>query len=146
MSEHYFSSDPTSPYEARLVNVAVWGEELELESATGVFSHGRLDPGTAVLLRETDRPATGDTFLDLGCGYGVLACALARARPGARVWAVDVNERALALARRNADRLGFGHRVTAVPPDDVPVDVRFDGIWTISPIRIGKRLLHDLLL
>jgi len=145
MSEHYFSSDPASAYQTAPVTVRAWGEELRLESASGVFSHGHLDPGTAVLLREADAPTDGETYLDLGCGYGVLACLLAHARPQARVWAVDVNERALALTRRNADRLGLGQRVSASLPDEVPADVRFDGIWSNPPIRVGKQALHELL-
>ena len=40
--------------------------------------------------------------LDLGCGYGPIAVALARRAPGARVWALDVNERAVALCAENA--------------------------------------------
>jgi len=146
MSEHYFSSDPTSAYETAPVTAWAWGKELRLESASGVFSHGQLDPGTAVLLRETQPPTAGDTFLDLGCGYGVLACALALARPQVEVWAVDVNERALQLTRRNAERLRAGGRIRAVLPQDVPADVRFDGIWSNPPIRIGKPALHELLL
>ena len=146
MSDHYFSTDPGSAYQTRVVTASAWGEELRLESASGVFSFGRVDAGTAVLLRATRPPDTGDTLLDLGCGYGVIACALARARPDARVWAVDVNERALALTRRNADRLGVGERVNVGSPDAVPPDLRFDGIWSNPPIRVGKQALHELLL
>jgi 16S rRNA G1207 methylase RsmC len=146
MSEHYFSTEPGAAYQTAPVTAPVWGDELRLESASGVFSFGRLDVGTAVLLRATQPPTTGDTFLDLGCGYGVIACALARARPQARVWAVDVNERALELTRRNAELLGVAGRVSVVAPDDVPGSIRFHGIWSNPPIRIGKTALHDLLL
>ncbi|MEN3010060.1 MAG: peptide chain release factor N(5)-glutamine methyltransferase [Candidatus Bipolaricaulaceae bacterium] len=45
--------------------------------------------------------------LDWGTGTGVLALALARARPTAEVWALDVSARAVAAARRNAQRLGL---------------------------------------
>ncbi len=145
MSEHYFSSDPTSPYETAEVSVSVWGEPMRLTSATGVFSYGRLDLGTAVLLR-TARLPSGRTFLDLGCGYGVISCALATARPDADVWAVDVNERALELTRRNAERLDLASRIRVASPDEVPSSVCFDGIWSNPPIRIGKAALHELLL
>jgi methylase of polypeptide subunit release factors len=64
-----------------------------------------------VLFRETAPPTTGRSYLDLGCGYGVIAAALAVARPEAEVWAVDVNERALLLARENAVSLGVADRV-----------------------------------
>ena len=69
---------------------------------------------------------------------------LARRAPVARVWAVDVNERARALCAANAAANGVDN-VTVVAPDDVPEDVRFDAIWSNPPIRIGKDLLRDLL-
>jgi len=145
MTEHYFTADPSSAYETTTVTVRIWGHELALQSASGVFSHGRLDTGTAVLVREVGPPEVGATYLDLGCGYGVLACALATVLPGARVWAVDVNERALAVARGNTERLGIADRVNVARPDQVPASVRFDGIWSNPPIRIGKAALRSLL-
>ncbi len=145
MDEHYFSADPTVAFKRIPVRASVWGLELSLTSGSGVFAQGRLDIGTAILFRETEPPAAG-TFLDLGCGYGVIGLALATAVPGARVWAVDVNERAVLLANENAAALGVADRFTAVSPEQVPVDVAFDEIWSNPPIRIGKQALHALLL
>ncbi len=146
MTDHYFTADPSSPLEIATFTAQAWGHDLRLESARGVFSHGRLDAGTAVLVREAGPPSDGDSFLDLGCGYGALACALALVRPGARVWAVDVNERALEMTRRNAEVAGVAARVIASTPDDVPPHVRFDAIWSNPPIRVGKPALHQILL
>jgi 16S rRNA (guanine1207-N2)-methyltransferase len=146
VSEHYFAADPASPLTRVPVTAQVWGHRLDLVSASGVFSTGRLDLGTAVLFRSTEPPQTGTTYLDLGCGYGVVACALARARPEATVWAVDVNERALRLTAENAARVGVGDRVRACAPGSVPDDVVFDQIWSNPPIRVGKPALHALLL
>ncbi len=146
MDEHYFSADPRVTFRRVGVRARVWGSDLELVSGSGVFAHGRLDVGTSVLFRETEPPAEGHTFLDLGCGYGVITAALATARPDAEVWAVDVNERALLLTRENAEALGCADRVRAVLPDQVPSDLRLDEIWSNPPIRIGKQPLHDLLL
>jgi 16S rRNA G1207 methylase RsmC len=146
MSDHYFSADPDSHERRQPVTATVWGHALRLESSSGVFAAGRLDVGTAVLFRETAPPRHDGTYLDLGCGYGVIACALATAVPTATVWGVDVNERALRLCADNAATLGLADRVRAVPPDGVPADVRFDEIWSNPPIRIGKPALHDLLL
>ena len=83
---------------------------LDLATDAGVFSPGRLDPGTRLLLDSAPRPPAGGDLLDLGCGYGPIACVLATRAPGASVWAVDVNERALALATRNAAGRGPGQR------------------------------------
>ncbi len=146
MSEHYFSADPSSAFRTTPITETVWGHELTLQTASGVFARGRLDIGTAVLFGQTQPPAAGESFLDLGCGYGVIAIALALARPEAVVWAVDVNERALELTRRNAETLAVGDRVRPRLPDDVPADVRFDGLWSNPPIRVGKSELHAMVL
>jgi len=142
--DHYFTADPSVPFTRKPVRAHVWGHDLELESGSGVFAQGRLDIGTAVLFREAEPQAPDGPFLDLGCGYGVVAVALAAVRPHAEVWAVDVNERALLLTRENAEKAGV--EVHAVRPEDVPQDVRFAEIWSNPPIRIGKQALHELLL
>jgi len=143
-TEHYFTKAPAAPAKQRYVNVEVAGRRLRLLASSGVFSAERLDPGTAVLLRKAPLPTTVGDFLDLGAGYGPIACALAASAPEARVWAVDVNNRALDLVRQNAESLGLD-RITAATPDEVPDSVRFDQIWSNPPIRIGKPALHDLL-
>jgi 16S rRNA G1207 methylase RsmC len=145
MSEHYFTENPSSAEERQPVTARVWGHELALQSATGVFAAGRVDRGTAVLFREATPSVTSGRLLDLGCGYGVIACALAVSVPDAEVWAVDVNERALRLCADNARALRVDDRIRAVTPGQVPPDVRFDEIWSNPPIHIGKPALHALL-
>ncbi len=146
MSDHYFAAEPGSVERQQTVDVRVWGVQMRMQSASGVFSAGKLDRGTAVLFRETEPPTRPGTYLDLGCGYGVIACALASVVPAAEVWAVDVNERALQFSLANAEAVGLGGRVRVASPDEVPASVRFDEIWSNPPIRIGKLALHDLLL
>ena len=143
--DHYFSADPSVPFEREAFTCEVWGHELTLVSGSGVFSRGHLDHATAVLFRETQPPAQGQ-FLDLGCGYGVIGLALAKAVPLATVTGVDVNERAVALANENARSLGVEGRFVACLPEAVPTDATYDEIWSNPPIRIGKSALHDLLL
>jgi 16S rRNA G1207 methylase RsmC len=145
-ADHYFTAEPTSDPGARTVEFTVAGRHYRLAAAGGVFSAARLDPGTAVLLRKAPPPAdAAGPLLDLGCGYGPIACVLASAAPRATVYAVDVNARALALTRRNAEEVGAGDRVRALTPDEVPADLRFAQIWSNPPIRVGKAELHDLL-
>ena len=117
---------------------------LELATDAGVFSPGRLDPGTRLLLEESPPPPASGHLLDLGCGYGPVACVLAKRSPGATVWAVDVNERALELCARNAHAAGL-ENVHCVTPGDASLPERFAAIWSNPPVRIGKDALHALL-
>ena len=146
MDDHYFSADPAVPFKRAPVTASVWGRDLELASGSGVFAQGRLDVGTAVLFRETVPPTGARAVLDLGCGYGVIGLAVAACVPGARVWAVDVNERAVLLANENAASLGLSGRYAAGTPSTVPPDATYDELWSNPPIRIGKAALHELLL
>ena len=141
--DHYFSARPASPEERRRITVTLAGRELTLEVASGIFSPAHVDLGTQVLLRTV--PAPVGHVLDLGCGWGPIALAAALASPDVTVTAVDVNERALDLAARNAVTAGVADRVAVMAPDAVPADALFDTIWSNPPIRIGKAALHELL-
>lgn len=143
-SDHYFSASPVSAENLRRIRVTLAGHDVEVTTAGGVFSPDHVDSGTAVLLSNTPPAPVGGHLLDLGCGWGPIALSLALESPHATVWAVDVNERALDLVRRNAGALGLGN-VNAVLPDDVPDDVQFRTIRSNPPIRIGKSELHGLL-
>lgn len=142
--DHYFSAQPGSEMVVKPLPTVLAGRPVELVTAGGVFSPGGVDAGTRVLLSSVPPPPPGGDLLDLGCGWGPIALSLALESPHATVWAVDVNERALDLTRRNADRLGLTN-VNAVLPEDVPAEVRFRTIWSNPPIRVGKNELHGML-
>ena len=149
MSEHYFTSSPTAAAQERPRSFLIRGREHAVTTAGAVFSPNHLDRGTQVLLDHVpDPPATG-ILLDLGCGWGPIALALADAAPDATVLAVDVNERAVDLAARNASAAGLGN-IRALLADDLLAELRgsatVDLIWSNPPVRIGKEALHELLL
>jgi 16S rRNA G1207 methylase RsmC len=145
-SSQYFNEQPSGTEVRRTISAEIWGRELTLITASGVFAADWLDRGTAVLLRTSPIPQGNPRILDLGCGYGPIAMAIALHCPGAVIDAVDVNERALALCRENAEVLGVADRVRVLRPEQVEPDVRYDEIWSNPPIRIGKQSLHELLL
>ena len=145
MPDHYFTAEPASAADLRPLEVSLAGRSLSVHTARGVFSPDRVDHGTAVLLRHVPPPPAEGDLLDLGCGWGPLSLTLGLRSPGARVWAVDVNERALDLMRRNASDLALAN-VMASRPDDVPAEVRFAALWGNPPIRVGKPALHVMLL
>ena len=141
---HYFSEQPSVASDEREVVIDLVDPPLRLRTDRGVFSHGRLDTGTELLLRQAPSPPATGVFLDLGCGAGAIALTLARRAPGSRVIAIDTNERARRLCAANALRNGLPN-VEVVAPDAVDSALRFDLIWSNPPIRIGKAQLHELL-
>jgi 16S rRNA (guanine1207-N2)-methyltransferase len=140
---HYFDQEPEVASAPRTVPLVLPDLSVTLTTDRGVFARDAVDPGTKLLLLDGPRPPAGGDLLDLGCGYGPVAVTLARRSPGARIWAVDVNRRALDLCAANAAAAGVDVRVAT--PGEVPGDVRFAGIWSNPPVRVGKGALHDLL-
>jgi 16S rRNA (guanine1207-N2)-methyltransferase len=126
------------------VHVILPDLHLVLGTDSGVFSPRRLDPGTRLLLDVAPPPPAAGNHLDLGCGYGPLALTIAARAPAARVWAIDVNTRALALTAANAARAGLTN-VTCSLPDGPGLPTQLDVIWSNPPVRIGKTALHALL-
>jgi len=141
---HYFDETPDVDSDVRTVDVALADVAFTMQTDRGVFSHGHVDTGTALLLREAPPPPVSGNLLDLGCGSGAIALTLALRAPDATVWAVDTNERARHLTEENARRNGVDNIVVCAP-GAVPSDVRFATIWSNPPIRIGKSALHELL-
>ncbi len=162
MSDHYFTAHPETGHRPGQVHVLLPDVHLELATDAGVFSPGRVDPGTRLLLDVAADPLSappaadlpgpdlgerglrGADLLDLGSGYGPIALVLARRAPAATVWAVDVNERALDLCARNAASAGLAN-VRCTTPNDPALPATYAGIWSNPPIRIGKQALHELL-
>ncbi|MDX1803597.1 MAG: methyltransferase [Alcanivorax sp.] len=123
-------------------SLAVWGSvipcgELEAVSYPGVFSHGRLDEGTRMLLAAMDGalPAPGRA-LDLGCGAGLITLSLAR--QGWQMQAVDVSAAAVAASCHSLERNGLQGRVMG---GDLysPVSGRVDVIVTNPPFHEGRQ-------
>lgn len=142
---HYFDPAPAVESKPRKVHLHVGELAVELQADRGVFGSRGVDLGTLVLLKEAPPPPSRGDILDLGSGYGPIAVALARQAPEARIWAVDVNERALELTRANAVTAAVTN-VTAHSPAQIPEELRFEAIYSNPPVRIGKAALHELLL
>ena len=145
-TSQYFEPEPAVASRPRTLELVLPDATLQLKSDRGVFSSAGIDAGTKLLLLESPAPPAGAVdVLDLGCGYGPIALTLAHRAPQATVWAIDVNQRALDLCAANAVANDLSN-VRACAPGAVPDDVRFAGIWSNPPIRIGKVALHELLL
>lgn len=143
-ANHYFSETPEGELIPREISVTLGGNKVTVITAGGVFSPEHIDQGTQVLLTHIASAKPSGIFLDIGCGWGPIALALATQSPKATVYAVDVNDRCLELTRLNAKRLGL-ENIIVCKPEEVPADVLFDEIWSNPPIRVGKEALHEIL-
>ncbi len=99
--------------------------DLVLQSAPGVFSRRELDAGTRALIEHVgalaqERGLVPASVIDLCAGVGPLALWAARRWPGARVWAIESNLRAVDLARFNARAAGLDERVRFESADGMP--------------------------
>jgi len=147
--EQYFTNQPRAESTAgtskqKTAKLHVDDKILQLVLDSGVFARKGIDAGTLVLIDTAAQPPASGHFLDLGCGSGAIALTLATRSPKANVYAVDVNERAVALTASNA-KLNNLSNITSLLPTSVPEELRFDLIWSNPPIRIGKSELHGLL-
>lgn len=143
-TEHYFSAQPVGEFRSTEIAVRLAHGDYTVETAGSIFSPDHIDAGTEQLLYSVPTPDPSGNFLDLGCGWGPLALTLALEAPEAAIYAVDVNERALELTRRNATRLGLSN-ITVGLPDSLDKNLSFDLIWSNPPIRVGKAELHEIM-
>ncbi|WP_188648119.1 class I SAM-dependent methyltransferase [Marinithermofilum abyssi] len=145
MADHYYSSEPGSSGEDRRIIADLRGRTFHFQADAGVFSKKGIDFGTRLLIETMILPEAGD-ILDLGCGYGPVGVVSAAVAPECRVTMVDVNRRALELARKNADTNGVADRVEVLESDGFSAiqGRSFATILTNPPIRAGKKTVYRL--
>ncbi|OPA73125.1 16S rRNA methyltransferase [Paenibacillus selenitireducens] len=144
MSEHYYSNKPSVDHQRRTIEETLRGKKLRFVTDAGVFSKGGVDYGSKVLIDLMEIPEKAKV-LDVGCGYGPIGFSAALLAPQGHVTMVDVNERAVELAKENASANGI-HNVTIEQSDlfERVVGKSFDVILTNPPIRAGKETVHRI--
>ena len=142
MNDQYYTADPHS--ESRPVPCAFpyRGYGLNFMTDAGVFSKGELDVGSRLLLDAL--PELSGDVLDLGCGWGAIGVAVARANRAARVVMADVNHRALDLTRQNCERNGVTAEVIESDGMAAVMGRKFSAIVTNPPIRAGKQVIYKM--
>ncbi|NUU59712.1 class I SAM-dependent methyltransferase [Paenibacillus agri] len=144
MSQHYYSQQPEVRHNRRTINTVLRGKSLSFTSDAGVFSKGDIDYGSRVLIEMMEIP-DGSAVLDVGCGYGPIGISAAHLVPEGHVTMIDINSRAVELARENAQQNGI-RNVTVMESDVLSVvkGQEFDVILTNPPIRAGKAVVHQI--
>ena len=142
MSKMYYAENPDAAHDIHELRVDLLGEKMTFLTDAGVFSKKMIDFGSQLLLKclEVDE---GETVLDVGCGYGPLGLSLAKAY-GVQATMVDINNRALDLARQNAER----NKVEAtIFQSNIyeQVEGEFDHVISNPPIRAGKQVVHEII-
>lgn len=145
MSNHYYSEKPTVESARRKLEVIVRGQKMVFTSDAGVFSKKEIDFGSRLLLETYRFPLSGEKILDVGCGYGTIGITLAKERPDYELFLVDINERALELARINAQHNKV-ENVTISKSNLLQAfdQEKFSSIISNPPIRAGKKVVHQL--
>ncbi len=128
-----------------IISDVLRGITVEFRVSGDVFSAKEVDEGTRLLVENAIVPEEG-VILDMGCGYGVIGITLAKAYPRLRVYMVDVNPRAVELARLNAKLNRVGDRVVVLQGDlyEPVKDMVFDSIITNPPLAAGMRVVERI--
>ena len=143
--DHYFSREPKTKPHYGLIQAHLHGRFFEFLTASGVFSKKRIDLGTRLLVESMVLPEVGNV-LDLGCGYGAVGIVVGALRPRASVYLVDVNERAVRLAKENAKRNGIRNTVfRSGYLYDAVNDLKFDVILSNPPVSAGLKVVVPII-
>lgn len=144
---HYYTSKPTSESNRETWHTMIEDKEFSFTTDSGVFSKNKIDLGSEVLMTTAARVQfpKGD-LLDVGCGYGPIGIYLASTFLDREIEMVDVNERALDLAKINAEANDVSN--VEIYQSDLFKQVEnkhFAGIFSNPPIRAGKKVVHAIL-
>lgn len=144
MGDHYYSNQPGAAHDRRVLEATLRGKVFRFTSDAGVFSKTGIDYGSRVLIEAIDI-AENAHVLDVGCGYGPMGLSAAYLATKGHVTMVDVNERAVQLAKENAKLNGITN-VTILESDlfSAVKGKMFDVILTNPPIRAGKSTVHTI--
>jgi len=142
MAKMYFAENPDAEHDIHELKVQLLGQKMTFLTDAGVFSKKMIDYGSQALLKCLDFHKQ-ESVLDVGCGYGTLGLTLVKAKE-VEATLVDINQRALDLARQNAER---NQVLATIFQSNLyqNVEGRFHHIISNPPIRAGKQVVHEVI-
>lgn len=141
---HYFINDTNLKSNKKNINYTFLGENISFATDNGVFSKERIDFGTNLLLNSIEDLTQYKTLLDVGCGIGVIGIAIAKKYPLINVQMIDVNQRAISLAKENIKNNRINNCICYESNVYENVNDFFDVIVSNPPIRAGKEIVHKI--
>lgn len=145
---HYYTNQPNSKSQEKHFCYVLKGFTFQFASDNGVFSKNMIDFGSQLLIESYEVPThlAQGKLLDVGCGYGPMGLSFAKAYPEMSVEMVDVNERAMDLAKRNAEANGIQNVTIHESNTYDNVHAKdYSVIISNPPIRAGKEVVHRIL-
>ena len=142
MTKMYFAENPDAKHDIHELKVELLGQQMTFLTDAGVFSKKMIDYGSRVLLSALEFNKK-EMLLDVGCGYGTLGLTLAKAQE-LEVTLVDINQRALDLARKNADANQVSADIFQSNVYEYVIG-QFHHIISNPPIRAGKQVVHEVI-
>ena len=144
MTEHYYSEKQTSILKIKEIEINLRGTNLKLNTGSGVFSIGKIDKGTKLLI-ENCIIKKDWKVLDLGSGYGPIGITIAKTFPSTKVLMTDINERAVKLSRMNI-KLNNLENIQAKKSDLYQnITEKFDTIITNPPNLAGRKICFEII-
>ena len=145
MSDHYYSRTQNVESDPKYWNTELRDTKLRFKTDNGVFSKNDVDFGTRLLVDTFQMPELPGDILDVGCGYGPIGLTIAKTWRDRKLFMVDVNSRALALAKDNAG-LNTLDNVFIKESDCLSsvIEQKFAVILTNPPIRAGKSVIYTI--
>lgn len=144
--EQYFTKNPTTQKEIYKFDWNLGKDRFYFYTSNSVFSKNGVDFGSMLLVETVIKENANfkGNILDLGCGYGPIGVMLAKLIENANVTMSDVNERALELAKMNAEENKVKTRVKTLSSSAFDnINENFDMIVTNPPIRAGKDVVFS---
>jgi len=146
MANQYFENTPDLEHELKKFDFTLRKHNLNFISDSGVFSRQTIDFGSRVLIEAIDfANIPAGNILDVGCGYGPIGLALAKEQTTRQTTMVDVNLRALDLAKQNAKDNNI-ENVNIFESDVYKnVEGKYALIVSNPPVRAGKNVVTAIL-
>jgi len=148
LPEHYYTEIPSSKINTFLIKPIIRNRFYQFKTVSGVFSYKKADKGTLLLLKYLQIPPNASHVLDMGTGYGIIGIVIATEFPQIQVKMIDINERAVWIARENLKlnkipnaKVYWGDFYDSIKKEKE----KFDLVLTNPPLALGHKIIFNFI-